>query len=162
MESAKINGLATYHKAIKDLSHFGYIRYIPSYNPAKENRAYLLPQLCCENKKECIALLFRLLWLTTLSLRLTSFWKNWQLMPSLLMESVLAAPFCGLASRKRTIIFNVVRSAFCVLPEFSFRPLFGNTDKANIIQTIVFLLIRHRDNFMIRIYQRVTSFFATQ
>ena len=43
MESAKINGLATYHKAIKDLSHFGYIRYIPSYNPAKENRAYLLP-----------------------------------------------------------------------------------------------------------------------
>lgn len=43
MELAKINGLATYHKAIKDLSQFGYIRYIPSYNPAKDNLAYLLP-----------------------------------------------------------------------------------------------------------------------
>ncbi len=42
MESAKINGLATYHKCIKDLSSFGYIRYLPSYDPAKDNLAYIL------------------------------------------------------------------------------------------------------------------------
>jgi hypothetical protein len=42
MEAAKINGIATYHKCIKDLADFGYIRYMPSYNPAISNRAYLL------------------------------------------------------------------------------------------------------------------------
>ena len=42
MESAKINGIATYHKCIKDLADFGYIRYVPSFNPAVANLAYLL------------------------------------------------------------------------------------------------------------------------
>ena len=33
MYGAKICGLATYHKCIKDLNNFGYISYRPSYNP---------------------------------------------------------------------------------------------------------------------------------
>lgn len=42
MESAKINGLATYHKCIRDLSDFGYIKYFPSYNPAINSQVFLL------------------------------------------------------------------------------------------------------------------------
>ncbi len=42
MEVAKINGLATYHKCIKDLNEFGYIRYEPSYNPAINSQVYLV------------------------------------------------------------------------------------------------------------------------
>jgi len=42
MEVAKINGLATYHKCIKDLHDFGYIQYIPSYNPAITSKVNLL------------------------------------------------------------------------------------------------------------------------
>jgi hypothetical protein len=42
MEVAKISGLATYHKCIKDLVDFGYIRYQPSYNPAINSQVYLL------------------------------------------------------------------------------------------------------------------------
>ncbi len=42
MEAAKINGLATYHKCMKDLDEFGYIEYVPSYNPAISSRVRLL------------------------------------------------------------------------------------------------------------------------
>ena len=42
MEAVKISGIATYHKCLKDLADFGYFRYIPSYNPAVTNLAYLL------------------------------------------------------------------------------------------------------------------------
>ena len=42
MEAAKISGLATYHKCIKDLHEFGYIQYQPSYNPAISSQVYLL------------------------------------------------------------------------------------------------------------------------
>lgn len=42
MEVAKISGLATYHKCIKDLADFGYIQYQPSYNPAISSLVYLL------------------------------------------------------------------------------------------------------------------------
>ena len=42
MEVAKISGLATYHKCIKDLAEFGYIVYEPSFNPATKSRVYLL------------------------------------------------------------------------------------------------------------------------
>ena len=34
MEAAKINGLATYHKCIRELHEYGYIDYHPSYNAA--------------------------------------------------------------------------------------------------------------------------------
>jgi len=42
MEVAKISGLATYHKCIKDLVDFGYIKYQPSFNPAISSQVYLL------------------------------------------------------------------------------------------------------------------------
>jgi len=42
MEVAKISGKATYHKCIKDLAAFGYIRYLPSYNPSANSQVYIL------------------------------------------------------------------------------------------------------------------------
>ncbi len=42
MEVAKISGLATYHKCMKDLNDFGYIQYQPSYNPESGSRVHLL------------------------------------------------------------------------------------------------------------------------
>ena len=42
MEVAKISGLATYHKCMKDLVEFGYIRYEPSFNPTISSQVYLL------------------------------------------------------------------------------------------------------------------------
>lgn len=42
MELAKISGLATYHKCIKDLHSFGYIKYEPSYNPSINSKVFLL------------------------------------------------------------------------------------------------------------------------
>lgn len=42
MKVAKIDGLATYHKCMKDLSDFGYIQYLPSYNPAINSQVFLL------------------------------------------------------------------------------------------------------------------------
>lgn len=35
MEFAKIKSTATYHKCIQEMSAFGYIEYLPSYNPLK-------------------------------------------------------------------------------------------------------------------------------
>jgi len=45
MEVAKISGLATFHKCIKDLAEFGYIRYEPSYNPLISSKVSLLKVL---------------------------------------------------------------------------------------------------------------------
>ena len=42
MHGAKICGLGTYHKCIKDLNDFGYILYKPSYNPRLGSRVYLV------------------------------------------------------------------------------------------------------------------------
>jgi len=42
MEVAKMSGLATYHKCIRDLVEFGYIEYQPSYNPSISSLVYLL------------------------------------------------------------------------------------------------------------------------
>ena len=42
MQTAKISGIATYHKCIKGLDEFGYIKYIPSYHPAVTSVVYLL------------------------------------------------------------------------------------------------------------------------
>ena len=41
MEVAKISGVATFHKCIKDLQDLGYIRYLPSYNPVIKSQVYL-------------------------------------------------------------------------------------------------------------------------
>ena len=42
MQVAKISGIATFHKCIKDLNDFGYIQYLPSYNPSINSQVYLL------------------------------------------------------------------------------------------------------------------------
>ncbi len=42
MKVAKINGLDTCHKCIKDVNDFGYIHYLPSYNPAVGSQVYLI------------------------------------------------------------------------------------------------------------------------
>lgn len=42
MELAKISGIATYHKCLKDLIDLRYINYFPSYNPAIPSEIYLL------------------------------------------------------------------------------------------------------------------------
>jgi hypothetical protein len=42
MEIAKIKGLATFHKCIRDLSESGYIQYFPSYNAAVFSQVNLI------------------------------------------------------------------------------------------------------------------------
>ena len=42
MDLAKISGLATYHKCIKELDAYGYIQYLPSYNPAISSRVFIM------------------------------------------------------------------------------------------------------------------------
>jgi hypothetical protein len=42
MQSAKISGLATYHRCIRDLHQFGYIHYQPSYNLAIYSQVAIL------------------------------------------------------------------------------------------------------------------------
>jgi hypothetical protein len=42
MERAKISGLGTFHKCIKNLVEFGYIEYLPSFYPAKNSEVVLL------------------------------------------------------------------------------------------------------------------------
>lgn len=41
MKVSKISAKATYHKCMKDLHNFGYLRYQPSYNPFKGSLVYL-------------------------------------------------------------------------------------------------------------------------
>jgi hypothetical protein len=42
MKSSHIRSKATYHKAIKELQLFGYLRYRPSYHPINASQAELL------------------------------------------------------------------------------------------------------------------------
>lgn len=42
MRQAKISGMATYLKCMRDLNELGYIRYIPSYNPILGSLVYVL------------------------------------------------------------------------------------------------------------------------
>lgn len=41
MRYAKIKGLATYTKCMHELNDYGYITYLPSYNPATGSTVYL-------------------------------------------------------------------------------------------------------------------------
>lgn len=41
-QTAKIQSSATYHKSIKDLNDFGYIKYQPSYKRNQGSKVYLL------------------------------------------------------------------------------------------------------------------------
>lgn len=40
MLMAKISSRATYHKCLNDLVDFGYVGYIPSFNPVLPSQAY--------------------------------------------------------------------------------------------------------------------------
>lgn len=42
MLNAKISGVATYTRCIQDLKEFGFIKYVPSYNPILGSLIYLL------------------------------------------------------------------------------------------------------------------------
>jgi len=42
MKAAKISGLGTYHRCIRDLHDYGYLRYQPSYNHRKKSKVYLM------------------------------------------------------------------------------------------------------------------------
>ncbi len=42
MHIAKVSSAMTYHRCIRDLSEYGYIRYEPSYNRNKGSRIYFV------------------------------------------------------------------------------------------------------------------------
>lgn len=42
MVLAKISGLATYHKCIRQLKEYGYIEYLPSFHPGCTSRVWLV------------------------------------------------------------------------------------------------------------------------
>jgi hypothetical protein len=42
MKASKIASPTVYHKCIKELKEYGYIRYEPSYHPVEGSRVYLL------------------------------------------------------------------------------------------------------------------------
>jgi hypothetical protein len=42
MESAKISGLATYHRCIRELHEYGYIDYLPSFYSAICSQVFML------------------------------------------------------------------------------------------------------------------------
>lgn len=42
MECGHINNFVTYHKCIRELQEFGYIRYEPSYHPGIGSKVFLL------------------------------------------------------------------------------------------------------------------------
>jgi hypothetical protein len=41
MKQAKISAVGTYHKCIQELKEYGYINYIPSFNPLLGSLVYL-------------------------------------------------------------------------------------------------------------------------
>lgn len=41
MQLSKIGSKATYHKCIRDLHNWGYLKYMPSHNPYKGSRVYM-------------------------------------------------------------------------------------------------------------------------
>jgi len=42
MAASRIQSRATYHKIMKDLQAFGYLKYIPSYHPTRASSVALL------------------------------------------------------------------------------------------------------------------------
>lgn len=42
MPASKIKSNATYHKCINELKDFGYIKYIPSYDPYKKTQISII------------------------------------------------------------------------------------------------------------------------
>jgi|GEM_PF-846781 len=54
MKCAKISGIATYHKCLRDLAASGCIRYTPSYDPAVESTVQVVftPPAGARHKKQ--------------------------------------------------------------------------------------------------------------
>lgn len=50
MPLAKINGRATYHKCINELHEYGYIKYVPSYNPVLKSIVYFVDSNDADHK----------------------------------------------------------------------------------------------------------------
>ncbi len=44
MKASRIRSRATYHKALKDLQAFGYVKYVPSYHPQRASEVILLDE----------------------------------------------------------------------------------------------------------------------
>lgn len=42
MPLCKISGIATYHKSIRELHRYGYIRYVPSYYRFSRSKVYMI------------------------------------------------------------------------------------------------------------------------
>lgn len=42
MKASRIRSRATYHKALKDLQTYGYLKYVPSHHPRKASGVILL------------------------------------------------------------------------------------------------------------------------
>jgi hypothetical protein len=42
MAASRIQSRATYHKVVKDLQAFGYLKYTPSYHPVKGSAVSLV------------------------------------------------------------------------------------------------------------------------
>ena len=57
MKASRIRSKATYHKTLKDLQAFGYLRYTPSYHPIKASEVMILdePSEAAHRQPESIA-----------------------------------------------------------------------------------------------------------
>jgi len=42
MKASRIRSKATYHKALKELQLYGYLKYAPSYHPVKASEVILI------------------------------------------------------------------------------------------------------------------------
>jgi hypothetical protein len=52
MKASRIKSTATYHKAIRELQKFGYVRYYPSYHPTKGSRIEMICETRTDNYAE--------------------------------------------------------------------------------------------------------------
>lgn len=50
MKTSRIRSRATYHKVIRELQGFGYLKYFPSYHPVKASEVELLNDNAHESK----------------------------------------------------------------------------------------------------------------
>jgi hypothetical protein len=44
MKASRIRSKATYHKALKDLQMYGYVKYLPSYHPLKASEVIMIDE----------------------------------------------------------------------------------------------------------------------
>jgi hypothetical protein len=44
MKASRIRSKATYHKALKELQMYGYVKYLPSYHPLKASEVIMIDE----------------------------------------------------------------------------------------------------------------------